>query len=348
MDIRDSSEISEEYIPTIIEQFKANYVTKIQLLGGEPLLAKGLIPVLYECFENQIAVEITTNGVSLTKEIATAICLYDVDAVTFSIDGFASESNDFIRGVGSYNKVISGLYQLSNIIEEKRSKTQIYVNTVIGKASLHEALDVIQFLSKNTCISGISISMPDIVGNASKQDEMTWPTYTEFIDFVLGIIIIALNNDKKELLNKIDFGVPPRVKAVLNSKFNLNMPYKSYEYCMGGSSVFTLDATGVLYPCNLTHGIEWFNKKYSFRYLFEHNNILSKSFDEIYTSKNYLDFFQFVRANDLKSKEYTNIKICSNCEVSQYCHTNCPLDNYVATSPKICEAALQHSFLENT
>ena len=111
---------------------------------------------------------------------------------------------------------------------------------------------------------------------------------------------------------------------------------------MGASKVYTLDANGILYPCNLSHGIEWFIQTHGFDFLMENCNIKKSKFNEIYTHNVYLQFYQHVRHHDLNIRNNIQGSICESCEVNEYCQIVCPLEKRINPVNPICGIAISH------
>lgn len=338
-ELRNSHEFNENDVIRIVDEFSKNYVSGIQFLGGEPLLAKSLLVALKYCYENKINAEINTNGTLFDDAIISAICEYKVSSVTFSIDGYNCYENDEIRGNGTFNKSVSNLHLLGDKVRESNNNTLIYINSVIGRETIKNPSRLFRFLEEFPFVAGITISIPDIVGSAIKQNSNYWPTYAEFLEYVIEVSKMLL---EFKGLTEISFGVPARVKNLLNLNFGTKEHYKYKIYCMGASSVYTLDADGILYPCNLTHGIEWFRNKYGYEYLLENLNIFNKNFYDLYTSNEYLEFYKYVRSKDLCIRDRIVNKVCSSCDESIYCQVACPLENDIIAMSELCKLALIH------
>ena len=88
--------------------FKLNNVQGIILTGGEPLKSKYLFEILKK-INGEIKVGIATNGTLLTPEIIDKLIFYKVKNFQISLDGTNSKINDFIRGNGTFDKIINNI-----------------------------------------------------------------------------------------------------------------------------------------------------------------------------------------------------------------------------------------------
>lgn len=91
---------------------KWNNRGKIALTGGEPFLKKELFPLMeyLEQNENIYKIGILTNGTLIDEKIADRLkSFHKLDYIQVSLDGASEETNDFIRGKGSYKKAVDSL-----------------------------------------------------------------------------------------------------------------------------------------------------------------------------------------------------------------------------------------------
>lgn len=83
----------------------------INISGGEPFIRKDIFQILEKIHENKDIIPhlgILTNGSFITKEIARRLKELDVRVVQVSLEG-AKETNDEIRGKGSFEKIFNAV-----------------------------------------------------------------------------------------------------------------------------------------------------------------------------------------------------------------------------------------------
>jgi MoaA/NifB/PqqE/SkfB family radical SAM enzyme len=93
-------------------------VQEYYFTGGEPFLNPEMLPIL-EAALAQGPASVLTNGLPLTpercrrlKELSDA-SEYSLE-IRISIDGYAAETNDPIRGAGTFRKILDGIQNLSD------------------------------------------------------------------------------------------------------------------------------------------------------------------------------------------------------------------------------------------
>ncbi|SHH25225.1 Radical SAM superfamily enzyme, MoaA/NifB/PqqE/SkfB family [Caloranaerobacter azorensis DSM 13643] len=321
-----------------IDDMKDNNVTNIQFLGGEPLLYSNITDIIKKCTDNGITSWINTNGTLIDNGYAKSLVEAGVRTFIFSIDGPNKSINDEIRGEGSFNKAIKGL---EAILRNKKENMLVTINTIVSKKAVLKIDDMIDFISYYNKIDGITISLPDMVGNASNQDKKLWSDYETYYN---SLTIFAQKLVKIKSKINVDIGAPPLVKWYFDKKYDTNFFKSTKEYCMGGSSVFFLDADGILYPCNLPSGIKYFRKINTYKELLKNCNIKYKRFQDIFTRNEYLKFFQYVRSRDLTARERFSNFICNECPFAKYnlCGISCPLETKRYPHSALCELLVKN------
>jgi radical SAM protein with 4Fe4S-binding SPASM domain len=102
----------------LVDQIKAKKPT-IYLWGGEPFLYPDLFPLVDYMKKAGLAVSVNTNGTHLAKH-AAEIVRKRWHALFVSLDGF-EETNDRIRGEGSYRRVVEGFEAINREKERQGS-----------------------------------------------------------------------------------------------------------------------------------------------------------------------------------------------------------------------------------
>ncbi len=83
--------------------------TNLVLLGGEPTLHPDLARIVKAARQLKYkSITIDTNGY-LFNDILEKVTPSEVDTISFSLDGSSAETNDPIRGEGSFDRCVSGI-----------------------------------------------------------------------------------------------------------------------------------------------------------------------------------------------------------------------------------------------
>lgn len=99
-----------------LEESKKFGVKEYYFTGGEPFMNKELLGILEDTLELGPAT-VLTNGILILERVAKRLrdiveqTIYTLE-IRVSIDGFAGESNDKIRGEGSFRKAMNGIKNL--------------------------------------------------------------------------------------------------------------------------------------------------------------------------------------------------------------------------------------------
>ena len=137
--------------------------TNLILLGGEPTLHPDLPRAVREA--NRLgfkSITIDTNGY-LFHHILDKITPDDIDFLSFSLDGATRETNDAIRGKGSYDAVMKGLQRA---LARRFACSMIYT---VSDMNIHE-LELMPDLVKGLGIKRFFIQVIGLRGKSSTSD----------------------------------------------------------------------------------------------------------------------------------------------------------------------------------
>lgn len=113
---RAQKEISLDIIEKILDEVKPYKTDHVSLTGGELFLHTKLQDILSIISRKGFVYRMVTNG-SLFEENLDLIKRFreNLDRICFSIDGATAETHDFIRGKGSFEKVIRAVDICKNL-----------------------------------------------------------------------------------------------------------------------------------------------------------------------------------------------------------------------------------------
>jgi SynChlorMet cassette radical SAM/SPASM protein ScmF len=104
-----------EVFRLVIEEAKPLGLNRIKLTGGEPLMHPNILGLLEIVRQENIYLDIETNGLLCTNEIAAEIAKVNNRSVSVSIDGSNSKTHEWIRGVeGSFEKAKRAVRNLAS------------------------------------------------------------------------------------------------------------------------------------------------------------------------------------------------------------------------------------------
>lgn len=101
------NELSDENLLNLIKQIGKLQCYNVCLCGGEPLMRKNIIDLVYNLSPNVAYVNMVSNGSLLTKEKITHLKTAGLHSLQLSLDGINAFQHDSFRGyIGSFDKVL--------------------------------------------------------------------------------------------------------------------------------------------------------------------------------------------------------------------------------------------------
>ena len=122
----------------IIDQVYKMQVPRIAFLGGEPLVSPIFFDLAEYAFRYGLKLYTTTNAVLVTSKIAKRLLQVGFNEIDVSLDGATTESHEFLRGEGTFDKTIKGI---SNLVA---SGLRVKSATVLSKKNLNEIWDLMK------------------------------------------------------------------------------------------------------------------------------------------------------------------------------------------------------------
>ena len=104
----ECDDLDKETIDKFTNLFINKKVNRIVLTGGEPLKSENLFYIV-EKLCGKIKLGIATNATLLNEKIIKRLTKYKVKDFQISLEGATEYYNDFIRGKGTYKKVIENI-----------------------------------------------------------------------------------------------------------------------------------------------------------------------------------------------------------------------------------------------
>ncbi len=124
-------ELTTEECMRVIDDLAAAKVFQLNIGGGEPFARPDFLDLMDYAHEKGIVTCISTNGTLIDEEVARRLD-HKLVYIQVSLDGATAESNDAIRGQGSYKKVLQALEHL------RKRDLEVSINTVLTKLSFPE------------------------------------------------------------------------------------------------------------------------------------------------------------------------------------------------------------------
>ncbi len=129
----------------------------LSLQGGEATLLKNLEELIRSMSPEKALFSITTNGTTITPELAHRLRRSGVDQLNISIDSFIPAEHDKFRGVpGSWDRTFKGLQTARQV------GLHVQVNTTVSKWSLYTAgfRKLVDYCIANRILLNIVLAAP--------------------------------------------------------------------------------------------------------------------------------------------------------------------------------------------
>ena len=131
------------------------YLDRLILQGGEVLLYRNFYKIIKKAHENNVCVEIVTNGLLLDKSLITI--LINMNSVfTISIDGFNKEIYEKIRVGGKFEKLVSNLELLKSLKKGNNNRMMLRLQMVVMKSNYKQINMALNF-AKKYCFDELSL-----------------------------------------------------------------------------------------------------------------------------------------------------------------------------------------------
>ena len=109
---RDPRELTTEECEAVIDELQRMQVFYINIGGGEPTIRKDFWHLVRYAVDHGVGVKFSTNGSGIDAEVAEQLAGSDYVDVQISIDGADAETNDHVRGAGSFATAVRAMEHL--------------------------------------------------------------------------------------------------------------------------------------------------------------------------------------------------------------------------------------------
>lgn len=208
----------------------------IHLTGGEPFLKPELFPLLAYLNEKSPVEElgIITNGLFLDRrKIKDLAAFGKLTKIKISLDGGNAQTNDSIRPLGTFQRVMRNLPLLQ---EEKRFEI-IFMFTAMKRN--YKTLPSLVRLSQDAGVQGLIIErfIPWGRGKAIREEVLEKDQWTELVEDLFGIFSVEAEED----------GIPPYQAFQID--FQGEEPSLMGAPCVLGEDGLCVMPDGTVYPC---------------------------------------------------------------------------------------------------
>lgn len=242
--------------------------------------------------KHKIPIELVTNGINLSKEKIEIMNSYHVVGYSLSIEGSNSETHDFIRGEGTFKKVISSISNLKKF----SNAFQVDVEVIYGKHNMMQIEEIVKLLSD--------------LGVTSVKFARLKPW-----DWGQQLSNIVPNKEEIKKVNEKIWNIEGKYKGI---KIMGDVPKSIEDQKVPGCNInvgFEIQPDGNVLPCRI------FEQRVDDKIIL--GNIKSQDIFEIWNSE---------KAKRIRSysKRLSKRFLCTKCEFARFCSTNyCIAENFL-------------------
>lgn len=141
--------------------------------GGEALMRPDMVKILNHAVKLGIRVELLTNGLMVSDDLAGRVVSAGVSQVTLSLDGVNPATHDRFRGgEGFHAATVSAIHSFASHREKSGRRMVILLKNVISSNSLDELVDVALWARDHGC----EVLYQPIEQNYGEAPDPTWYT----------------------------------------------------------------------------------------------------------------------------------------------------------------------------
>lgn len=155
-------ELTYEELTGFMDQLKAMGAFEVTISGGEPFYHPRIWDLLAYA-RKYFSVTVLTNGLLIDDEACHRIKELGIKEVYVSIDGASPETNDAIRGHGTFRRAVEAVRRMV------AHQLPVFINVVITKQNVHE-LDAMVELAKSLGLPRIAMQEAVDQGRAGEYD----------------------------------------------------------------------------------------------------------------------------------------------------------------------------------
>jgi radical SAM protein with 4Fe4S-binding SPASM domain len=297
------SKMSLAQAKKLIDVFSRNGVFELRITGGEPTTHPQLFQIIEYAEKVGLAVSLSTNFV-FDQDTLNKIASSGVRTIITSLDG-TRQYNDKIRGVGSFDKIISNIRLL-----REYNPSMLKLNMTLDKNNYKMVTDVARIAARED-VSVLNINPLKLTGRALQRKEITL-SKEEMLQVLKSV---------SEIRKKYHIKVQTYFDILDEKENKVTGCLFNRTSCAAGIEVAAINPRGDVYGCVVSPGSGYGSVED--KNLFVAGNINDSDFMSIWLDsskwKAYRDFSLNKCKDCLDCKHYS--KNCfGNCIVTSYVH----------------------------
>lgn len=248
---------------------------------GEPLLCPNIVELIRYCKQQDLQVSFTTNGTVMDENLAAELITSGLDAITFSMAGGTEQTQDYLRGEGSFRALLRSITTFNRVCSQLQARLPVAISYLLTPESVKELSLVLQWAKKNGIRKIATVHLTQSISSSQFMNRY-FP-----VEKHLPEKLRRMRLNISALYKGIEFSlrqVQPRLTAVCDK--------------LPGHSIF-ISASGAVSPCVFLHppieeeAIPWYDGQ---SYYPEKKTILgslhNQTLESITNAKPFNDFME--------------------------------------------------------
>ncbi len=252
-----ADELNTSECKKLIDDLTALKVFQTNIGGGEPFIREDFIELLDYSHNKGLVTCVSTNGTLIDNSIAKKLSKMNMLYLQVSLDGVDEETNDSIRGKGTYRKVLNAIDAFTS------NNVSFSINTVLTRTNFDQLEDLRALAAENKSELRVSRFRPSGRGKSSKAD--LGPTADQLEYFA-------------EWLEKHDLVKTGDSFFCLTSD---HRRHKGLDMCGAAKMTCCVSPNGNVYPCAFLQEEPFMS-----------GNVRNKSFKDIWDNSQILNQFR--------------------------------------------------------
>lgn len=211
---------------TFIDELVRMQVFQVNFGGGEPLLRGDFLDIVHYAHSRGITICISTNGTTLDDGLVDELITMTPIYLQVSLDGARAETNDAIRGEGTFERILAGVDLLA-----ARGYPDLSLNMVVTRRNVSEIAEFDQLARHYGAKTRLSRFRP------SGRGRSVWEDYRLSSGQLLELSVF-LGEHPEVLTGDSFFALTPEGRRTLG----LNM-------CGAAKMTCAVAPDGSVYPC---------------------------------------------------------------------------------------------------
>lgn len=207
---------------SIIDKLSEIGVSWVGITGGDPLLRRDIKKIICRLLDYDIQVSLQTNGLLLERDIISFLSRMDI-YVFISLDSSVKKDHEFIRGEGTWGKLLKNLEAL------RKYGVEFSTVTAINTINFADVGNIVRRASELGASS--ACFLPTMYSGRAKTNKWLIPSHEQFMKSLRLI---------KEAAEELDYNTyiwcaPFSIKFLESNRVHLSLCANSLDISPGGN-----------------------------------------------------------------------------------------------------------------